>query len=412
MDGQTPSPRSPGEAPARWLATLAALLISMAAACGVDVVGDDPPLDAIYDPVGIALHPSGQYLYVVNSNFDLDFREDRGGTVVAIDTDTLEVIPSATVQIGTFGGDIVLNSPAEGPPTRAYVAVRGDKTVTALDLSATGAQLSCKGGRLTAACRIPTLNDDPFGLAVTSSEIALEGRTARMDFIGVAHLLGGNVTGLTVLDDEVAAFSRVSAPLVSGANDVALSPRNGQFYTTSRFSNAVVAFRPVIDKGKIAGIFETAEVTIDNARPAGGFDSRGIAFNAEGTLAFVANRGPDSLVFIDVGPTDPQTGSGTRNVVVDVLFMPNAPAEIAVIDVGGKTLLYVTSFEGKAITVVDPESRAVVDNIDLFSGPYGVAVDQERHKRLYVTLFGDDAVGIIDIDPASPSFNTLSGVIR
>lgn len=382
--------------------------------CGAEVVGDDPPLDRIFDPVGIALHPSGRYLYVVNSNFDLDYREDRGGTVTVVDTDTLGVIPGSTVQIGTFGGDIALNAPPGGQgPTRAYVAVRGDKSVTALDLSEDGSALSCQGDTLSTRCRIPTSNEDPFGLAVASFDLEIDGQSTAVDFVAVAHLLGGDITGLTIRGESLDGFSRSNADIAVGANDIARSPRTGQFYVTSRFDNDVKAFRPVIGpRGELSGVFETASVGIDNAAPSGGFDSRGIAFNASGTMAFVANRGPDSLVFIDVGPTDPETGGGTRNAVVDVMLMPEDPAEIAPVEIDGRELLYVSSFSSKSITVVDPVTRAIVGNVELSSSPYGMAVDQLRHRRLYVSLFSEGAVGVVDIDPASPSFNQMTAVIR
>ena len=391
------------------------VVASLAAGCGVDVVGEDPPLNVLFDPVGIAVHPTGQYLYVVNSNFELNYREDRGGTVSVIDTDALELIPAATLQIGTFGGDIALNSPAEGGPTQAYVAVRGDRSVVALNIEEGGAKLRCQAreDRLTSSCRVATINQDPFGLAITTTEALIDGESVPVDFIGVAHLLGGNVTGITLRGGQVASFSRVSAPLVSGANDIALSPRNGHFYTTSRFTNTVVAFRPVIDAdGSLAGVFETAQIDIDNARPGGGLDSRGIAFNKSGTMAFVANRGPDSLVIIDTGPTDLETGAGTLNRVVDIMLMSSDPAEVAVIDIEGKELVYITSFKDRNITVVDPELRVIIDTIELFSEPYSIAVDQVRHNRLYATLFSSDAIAVIDIDPASPSFNQVTAVIR
>jgi YVTN family beta-propeller protein len=390
------------------------MVLFLATGCGVDFIGEDPPKGTLFDPAGMALHPSGQYLYVVNSNFDLGFREDRGGTVVVVDTDTFEIDPEATLQIGSFGGEIALNSPEGGEPTQAYVAVRGDRSVVALKVEEGGRRLKCTDSSpLTSRCAIPTVNRDPFSLAVTTTQAVVEGNQVSVDFVGVAHLLGGNVTGLSVRDGDVESTSRVSAALVSGANDIALSPRNGHFYATSRFSNAVVAFRPVIDTdGSVAGVFETGEVFIDSAPPSGGFDSRGIAFNEAGTLAYVANRGPSSLVIIDTGPEDLETGAGTRNKVVDILLMPSQPSEVVVVQVGDKELVYVTSFEDKSITVVDPEVRAVVDVIELSAEPYSVAVDQTRHKRLYTTLFSANAVAVIDIDPASPSFNQVTAVIR
>lgn len=389
------------------------MVSALCAGCGVDVVGDEPPLQTLYNPVGMTLHPTGKYLYVVNSNFNLDYREDRGGTVVVIDTDTLEIVPGGTVQIGTFGGDIKLNTPSDGEPTRAYVAVRGNGSVTAIDLTENGAKLRCKGGTLTEDCQIPTEREDPFGVAVASFDVNIDGADTTVDFVAVAHLLGGDLTGLTIPGDQIEGFDRSAASLVAGANDIARSPRNGQFYVTSRFENAVVAFRPVLGPdGELAGVFETATVPISSAPPLSGLDSRGIAFNGDGTMAFVANRGPDSLLFLDAGPTNAETGSGTRNEIVDVLPMPSQPSEIAVVNVGERELIYVSSFADESLTIVDPQARAIIGTIDLIAEPYDLVVDQGRHKRLYATLFNQDAIAVIDIDETSPSFNQMTAVIR
>lgn len=60
------------------------------------------------------------------------------------------------------------------------------------------------------------------------------------------HLLGGDITAFTIKND-ISDARPLSATLVSGANDIKQSPRNGQFYATSRFAGSVVAFRPVFD---------------------------------------------------------------------------------------------------------------------------------------------------------------------
>lgn len=394
------------------------VVLTLLSGCGAEVIGEDPPKGALYTPVGMALHPEGRYLYVVNSNFEVTFREDRGGTVVTIDTDTLETIPEATVQIGTFGGEIALNTAPEGP-TRAYVAVRGDESVVALDVEPEGRGLNCGGSSDGLACRIDTERPDPFGVAAATLEVDIDGQPTPVDFVAVAHLLGGDVTGLSVRGAQsvrsttAGRVSRSSTSLIAGANGIARSPRSGQFYVTSRFENAVVAFRPVIGpEGELAGVFETALVPINSAPPLQGLDSRGIAFNGTGTMAYIANRGPSSLLFLDTGPTDTETGSGTVNEIVDTLLMPIGPAEIAVVDFGDRELLYVSSFNDETLTIVDPKTRAIVGSIEMLAQPYDLIVDQARHQRLYVSLFSSDAVAVIDIDPDSPSFNQTIAVIR
>jgi DNA-binding beta-propeller fold protein YncE len=389
-----------------------ACLITAATACGVSVEGDDPPRGVIYEPVGLALHPANRYLYVVNSNFSLNYRRDRGGSVVVVDTDTLELLPNSGVQIGTFGGEIALNSPANGEPTRAYVTVRGDRSLVALDLSDGGARLRCGGGVLTAACALSTGGEDPFALSVRTLEFNVQGQPTQVDLVAVAHLLGEDVAAFAIRGDDLRSFNRVSSPLIAGAGGIARSPRTNQFYVTGRFEGAVVSFRPVFSAdGEVEGLFETGSATIDRASPFSGVDSRGIAFNKAGTMAFVANRAPDSLLFVDVGPADPQTGAGARNRVVDALTMPSAPASVLVVEVApGRELVYVTAYDEEEVIVIDPQTRAIVDAIELPSGGYSMAADTQRHKRLYVSLFEDDQIGVIDLDPDAEGFHTVTEV--
>jgi DNA-binding beta-propeller fold protein YncE len=393
--------------------TAAICLVSALGACGVNVEGDDPPANSIYEPVGLALHPSGRYLYVVNSNFDLAYRRDRGGSVVVVDTDTMNIVPGGGVQVGTFGGLIQLNSPASGDPTRAYVAVRGDRTVVALELSEDGSQLRCNGEQTSQACVLPTPNEDPFGLSVRSLEFDIDGVSTPVDLVAVSHLLGDSVTAFAIPGDGLAGFTRVTSPLISGGNAIARSPRTNHFYVTGRFESSVVAFRPVFDSdGEIEGLFETGSVDIDRAAPFGGVDSRGIDFNQAGTMAFVANRAPDSLLLVDVGPTDPQTGAGARNVVVDTIQMPASPATVRAVEVEpGRELVYVSIFGQEEVVVVDPVTRTIIQNIALPSEGFDLVADTVLHKRLYVSLFEENTIGYIDLDPSSETFHQFQGVL-
>ena len=413
---------------------LCAVGLAVLGACGVDVQGDEPPLDRLFDPVGIALDPSGESLYVVNGNFSVLYRQDRGGTVTRVDAETLEVDSTATAQIGTFGGQIVI--PEHGQ--KAYVAVRGDRSLTALDIDAQG-RLSCSGQRVdTARCRLATGSDDPFGVTArattrtqrvsgivgcaTEQQVDTDGDGAPdacdeqvgVDLVAVAHLVGSNVTAFSVTGGDIDNFARVSAPVAAGANDIALSPRNGDFFATSRFDNSVVAFRLITDpaSGKLDAVFQTGEIQIDRASPFAGFDSRGIAFSRDGNRAYVANRGPSSLLVLDVGPTDVERGTGSLNRMVDQIPMPSQPSDVAVAVVGDRELVYIASYSERRLLVVDPQVRAVVDRIDLPGSPYALLVDDWNKHRIYVTLFEQGEVAIVDIDAGSPSFHAATGVIR
>lgn len=108
--------------------------------------GISPDPSQMHYPIGIAVHPTGKFLYVVNANFDLAY---TGGSVMVFNTNedqtgvfdingittelkTLTMLKDATVEIGSFGAQIVLNNAG----TKAYVAVRQDrKKDTSIDVS-------------------------------------------------------------------------------------------------------------------------------------------------------------------------------------------------------------------------------------------------------------------------------------
>lgn len=105
--------------------------------CISEYEGISPDPTLIHYPIGLAVHPSGRYLYVANSNFDLAF---TGGTLMVFDTaedeeitsdflgvkttyKTLKRMEGSTVEIGSFAGQMLLSKDG----TRGYLAVRNDR---------------------------------------------------------------------------------------------------------------------------------------------------------------------------------------------------------------------------------------------------------------------------------------------
>jgi DNA-binding beta-propeller fold protein YncE len=164
-----------------------------AAGCGIGQSGISPPLDHVFFPAGIAMDPTGQWLYVVNSNSDLRY---NAGTVVAVDlagaavdrakaasfplcprnryvpgpneparlccrdliddkilncSDRGYVDAEATVEIGSFGGQVVLQPYMRGGAMvrRLFVAVRAEPSLTFIDVTIRDGRVTfrCSGGR-------------------------------------------------------------------------------------------------------------------------------------------------------------------------------------------------------------------------------------------------------------------------
>lgn len=70
--------------------------------------GVEPPLDRIYFPVGLAMSPGAKRLYVVNSDFDLQY---NGGAVQALDLDRVrQLLPKPCSVDAECGSDRVCDS--------------------------------------------------------------------------------------------------------------------------------------------------------------------------------------------------------------------------------------------------------------------------------------------------------------
>ncbi|MCA9565849.1 MAG: hypothetical protein KC561_20270, partial [Myxococcales bacterium] len=203
----------------------------------------------------------------------------------------------------------------------------------------------------------------------------------------------------------------ISSELAAGSSDIALNPRTGDFYATARFDGRVRSLRPVIGvDGNVAAVYGTGAIALPN--PLGTYDSRGIVFDAAGDNAYVVSRTPNTLWVIDTGPNDRQNGTGVRNQLVSQIDMLSAPEALMLVDEADGTYLYIAELGEGEILVLDPVTGAAVDRFDLGRSPAEMAVDQVRHQRMYVTLFRENAVAVVDLDPTSRRYRTTVAKIR
>jgi DNA-binding beta-propeller fold protein YncE len=211
------------------LAILCALPAAFSA-CYSTNNGVAPPQQKLYFPAGLSVSPGGRALYVVNSDFDLQY---DGGTFQAYDLAqlrkdafaNLRAFPAqcpasqnprpgfdcappqptekywrSTVTIGAFGSDVVLSQRtfldgAGAKARRLFLPVRGSGTVTWIDVAddlespaADPFALRCGapiGGRCDSAhetganatepgnSRGITLPGEPFGIALSQDESTL-----------------------------------------------------------------------------------------------------------------------------------------------------------------------------------------------------------------------------------------------
>ena len=207
------------------ISKIAALFaVLMGTGCQDGFAVQDPPLDILTFPAGLAVRqvaptsaaPAGStQLVIVNSNFDLRFNERTGGAVLVVDPDlsqdtslggVLTVLGSA--RIGSFGGEVALadaacqpgwpDCPSQCAPlatdpfvaaggARLIVASRSNQTIYRMQMASNGA-LDCG-----ADCPyiLPVQRLDPYGVSTACSERG--GRPSAYAF--VSHLRSSNNLG-------------------------------------------------------------------------------------------------------------------------------------------------------------------------------------------------------------------------
>lgn len=409
--------------------------------CGVDETGIDPPTDALWYPLGVAAHPDGRYLYINNSVFD---RRYNAGTLMVYDTVEGRILPAATARIGLFAGDLTVGRARPEDctddgcvgPLKAYTVSRAENALLEVDIDAAAgdaaAHLACdrSGAQCDGNAVFRSFGDDG-SFAADPSGIALDG-----EGVWVTHAGRGVLSRWDTRSDGAFEF-RCSVNLPDGATAVAVHPQTGQAYVSDRFGQRVIVVQRFAPFGEpVAGVAGdpctlrvVASIAVDPDSTRG--STRGLAFSADGSMLYVASSTDQSLRVYDttVG------ARGPRNQLLGIVPLggqPNLvrvaglrPGEIRIgdgldlgtvgtqIDASGEGLVYVTLFEDDAVAVIDPELLLIIARIEVGDGPHDITFmpDADGALRAYVSLFEDHAIAVLDLDPASPNrFSQLETV--
>jgi len=445
-------------------AALAALIVVLGG-CGSSYDAPLPDRGNVHYPIGLAMHPDGRFLYVVNSNFNAKYRPDSGGTVSVVDTRSMSIREESTPYLPSFGGSIELNDDA----SRAYVTSREDNQLVVFRVSEqtagsdAGASLYCLDDEGEATSdpsncsieRIPQNSSgtpfpgDPFDLSVSTlrrevpDDNSMEEIT--VDVVSISYLGSNRVSTVTFPDRQIANAEVETAALISGSNAIIRRPGTLSYYVAGRSTHVVSRFSPFLNFrdtgsfGEVEALFKQGDITVSNFRSRNGrvsIDARGIDFGPEGDRLFVAARRPDALYIFDLVPSNPETGSGLDHELAASVPLSDSPSDVLVHErTDGRRRVYVPSYGDEVIDVVDSEVERLVDRIELPASPYDMVVDTAPDRcdgsgtpcRAYVSLFGDTgaatgtcgpnsdqcgAVGILDLDPTSSRYHHLVRKLR
>jgi len=406
--------------------------------CAIALVGaacqDDPKPDIHPDgivryPVSLAVDPKQDYAYVVSANFDRRY----GGSLVAVyDLATHAPVMGAGVQIPTYAGSITLQLDATGNAVRGYVPTRDGAFLAYFDIvrdPTTGVpRLTCSTG--SGAAREPgkaqpcdashaihsspdgvwAVGSDPFGVAITED--------GKDTWVHVTSLSEGKMA-LFRLDAAGVPVLESTSHFANGLHSVAVSALTGEAYVSDSFTNLI--FRYNVDIS--AEVTPTTlplpghlQVKADPLVLPTGLTAdygRGLAFNHDGTVLYLAYGSPPQLLMID---TSLDALGKPHNITLASIPLGRTPSMMAIAPTGtgGSDRVYVSSLRSNDVWVVDTATRTIVDVIQVGTRPYGVAYAEVPGvgKRIYVAIFEGHTVAVIDVDPASPYFHQVIAYLR
>jgi DNA-binding beta-propeller fold protein YncE len=431
--------------------TLARLGLVGWAACANESPGVDPPSDNFYFPSGLAIDPAGRFLYVSNANSDLRF---NAGTLIAVDLDRLPPLgeqdgtcpcepdpTSANVQacdascaiadvvrIGNFGTDVRVRAAGD----RIYLTVRDRPSAVEwidVDTGADAELFDCgqqrfvdnqcdsehivdsiivddAGGATTSTSEL-LLPDEPYGLLLIEDE---ELPTRLL----VTHLATGQVSLLDDCSDGLRAIHTsldLFGPDPLGRRGAfALAPRGaaaiGPYYVTGRAAPLVTTIEvdPLMGRcDDAARVVPGVSFSIATGL-SDGSDARGITFGDDGNRAFVVDREPPVLIEVDTSIED----GVPRNRPLRTVEICPEPSLVKMEPYSDRLQLWVVCFGTSQMFVVDGDLMEVVAVVATGRGPNDLAFDpDDTRRRAYVTNFGENTIGIIDLDPTSPTYRFM-----
>jgi DNA-binding beta-propeller fold protein YncE len=411
--------------------------------------GKLPPEDEFYFPTELKLHPGGDYLYVLSSNFDSEYRVDLGGTVTVVDLRSQRILEDATICVPSFGGNLLLSNTAweNGDPRYLFGATRGNDGVFSLKIDESDpTRLTCQartseisntcvrdiedlpdvdGSQRELPCSVYNIVDDPFALAMVPNDGE---RLETLDPVAVAGLRDNNLRVINFLNGEIRGESgegrldrqshvTEDVGVTSGPSTFGFHPVTHDMYTAPRFSTVFSLSRFLFrdepaedDSDKLAGFVASSAVTgvarITNSNS--NAEVRALAFNEEGTRLYASQQSPDAIIVMDISLDEE---GEAINQVINRIPMPGNPSDIILHERGGRNFLYVSLFDEREIAIVDLEEESIVRRLKVGESPYAIELDEER-QQLYVALFTDNSVGVVDVDPGSPNYGQLISTIR
>lgn len=409
------------------------------AACD-EYQGLSPDPAKLHFPLGVAVHPDGRYVYVLSTNFDGKYRIDEGGTVSVVDTQSGTILSGPTVRLASFGGQLAFARPTEDGPGQLVATTRGDDALNLLEVSAAGDRVWCDGDgafdalydlaaaaaptALAAAlglppatgdetgenCKVDGLAASPFALTALRSDwsrpLAGDGWT-RWDWWGVGSL-AGTVSVVGVPNGDLGKATTVSTTGVAVGTSALVRVRD-QLVAAGRYGNQLSVISAVEDgSGAPIALQVARSLTLPFSTTQGAMESRGLEYSERLERLFVSINQPTGIATVEVGS---DTDGGATLNYSGLLPLLGSPTAIALRESADRSLLFVLLQARDELVVLDAGTGQTLSRLLVGESPSAMAFSPDGTK-LYISLFGEDALAVVALDPADPSVVTLDATIR
>lgn len=418
--------------------TILLLVILTFMGCLPDTSGIDPPGDKLIFPVGLEVTKNGNYLIVVNSNFDLEY---NAGTLVALDLNKLDkrlpsnpngdtkydesvcdelsadgkycyieesafIKESNTIRLGAYASDLELTP----DKNRALIPVRGSRAITIIDINEnSGKVLSCGEGKNLRCDREHKIKSnahvslpiEPYEVTTKNYVDPASGETLTLGF--ATHLANGEVSLFLISrgkngDKLDAKLLRVVGGVVPGASGIVASPTTNDIYVTGRRDPSPhVSVMRVATDGENGSYVSNPwfgqwnHINIQKELFAG-TDARGIAVTKAGDLGFMTTRTPDALLKLDL----------KNYKLIDMITVGTDPSVVKIYEGtdNDHPYAFVLSFLTGQVFIVDTELMQTEVRVT-GSGPQAISFDEKR-KRAYIANFRESTITVLDLSGKAP----------
>lgn len=370
-------------------------------------------------PSTVVADPSGDWVYVVSTNFD---GSNSGGTIVPIEVSTKKVVSAGAVEVGSFAGEMALLTDADGVSTKAYIAIRDDDELIHLDLVRTdeGIAFACSESEnkglaicddsrrleVTSLMKDSVPEDlqedtpdagDPYAIAIGAPLPSQDDDSAQINPLYLGSLLDGAFLIFTLDSDGTPVF-RKGATLAPGIHSIIerqVTPRNRVLIVSNRIQAVIHIVNVTFNSDDTVDVVVDEPVRWDQVSSTGDY-FRGMTLSLDGTALYCAFNSPSSLAILDFG----QDGRPVPRALVPLYGKVGYVATYA--PEPGRELVYVTEFTSDALYAVDPVSMFLVDRIPIGGGPYGLAIAGDM---AWVANFEEGSVSVVDLDPTSANWH-------